>query len=215
MNPVPMDVDEAVRRRRTTRAFDPDAAVSDDDLTVVVTAGLRTPSAGWTQAVELLVLAAPADRDRYWRLTADPDRAADRWLRGMMAASALVLVWTSEQAYRDRYAEPDKGWEGEDRWSAPYWWVDAGMAVQTMLLAATARGLASAFVGVPRTAQAAVAAAFGVPSAHQSVGLVALGHAPAGHRPSAPRRPRRPDADRIHLGQWASAGEGDGRVSLG
>lgn len=202
-----MDLDDAVRRRRTTRAFEPDAAVAADDLTAIVTSGLRTPSAGWTQAVELLVLTDTEDRERYWQLTADPSRTPDgrpdRWLRGMSAAPALVLVWTSEAAYRDRYAAPDKGWPVEtDRWSAPYWWVDAGMAVQTMLLTATARGVASAFVGVPRAAQAAVASAYGVPDTYASVGLVALGQPAADRSTTRPRRPRRSDEDRIHLARW-------------
>lgn len=206
-----MEFDSTVRRRRTTRAFDPAAEVAEADLTAVLRAALRTPSAGWTQAVELLVLLSPADRARYWELTADPRRLPDVWLRGMSAAPVLVLVWTSEAAYRDRYAEPDKAWPPDaELWSAPYWWVDAGMAVQTMLLAATAHGLASAFVGVPRPAQERVAAAFGVPAGLQSVGLVALGHAPPGHVPAAPRRARRRDGDRIHLGRW----EG-GQRSLG
>ena len=56
----------------------------------------------------------------------------------MRTAPVLVTVWTSERAYLDRYAEPDKGWTDRDkaRWSAPYWWVDAGMAAMNVLLAA-------------------------------------------------------------------------------
>ena len=43
-----------------------------------------------------------------------------------------------KEMYLDRYAEPDKGWTDRDegRWSAPYWWVDAGMAAMAMLLRA-------------------------------------------------------------------------------
>ena len=64
--------------------------------------------------------------------------ADSTWLRGMRTAPVLILVWTSEEAYLDRYAEPDKGWTDEDpaRWSAPYWFVDAGMASMAALLSA-------------------------------------------------------------------------------
>ena len=62
-----------------------------------------------------------------------------------------MLVWTSEQAYLDRYAEPDKGWTDRDpaRWSAPYWWVDAGMASMPTLLTAVDSGLGACFFGIP------------------------------------------------------------------
>lgn len=200
------ELEQVVRRRRTIRSYDPDRPVTESELSRVLDAGLRTPSAGHTQAVELLVLTTPQDRERYWRLTADPDRPPDRWLRGMRAAPALVLVWTSENAYRDRYAEPDKGWVPDSTdWSAPYWWVDAGIVVQTLLLTATALGLASAFVGVPRSAQRSVAAAFEVPDDRSSVGLVALGHPPATHRRASPRRSTRPRSERIHAGRWGAA----------
>lgn len=199
-------LEQVVRTRRTVRSYDPDRPVTASELTRVLDAGLRTPSAGHTQTVELLALTTDEQRHQYWELTTDPDRAADAWLRGMRGAPALVLVWTSEPAYRDRYAEPDKGWPRDSAaWSAPYWWVDAGMAVQTMLLTATALGLGSAFVGVPRSAQASVAQGFAVPADRSSVGLVALGHRPAGQTTSAPRRPTRPRSERIHTGRWGRA----------
>ena len=61
------------------------------------------------------------------------------------------MVWTDEGAYLDRYAEPDKGWTDRDpaRWSAPYWWVDAGMGAMAALLAAVDHGLGACFFGVP------------------------------------------------------------------
>ena len=69
----------------------------------------------------------------------------------MRTAPVLVLVWTSQAAYLDRYAEPDKGWTDRDpeRWSAPYWFVDGGMAALAMLLTATDAGLGACFFGIP------------------------------------------------------------------
>lgn len=191
-----MDLVEAVRRRRTIRTYDPDRPLDPQLRDTILQTALRTPSAGHTQAVRLTCLTGPA-RERYWQLTAG-DGPPDRWVRGMQAAPVLVLVGTSERAYRDRYAEPDKGWAHDsDRWSAPYWWVDAGMVVQTLLLTATAYGVDSAFVGVPRPAQSAVSEAFALPRDEELVGLVTLGHRPAEHRPRPPGRARLPFADRI------------------
>ena len=92
-------------------------------------------------------------------MTTDPTAEPDRWLAGMRTAPVLVLVWTAPGAYLDRYAEPDKGWTDRDpaRWTAPYWYVDAGMAVLAMLYAAVDEGLGACFFGVPPDRIAAVA----------------------------------------------------------
>ncbi len=178
-----MTFDETVRRRRTIRAYDPARTIDPAVVEQIVRTGLRTPSAGNTCAVTLSVLTGHAV-DRFWQLTAaDTDNA---WLRGMRGAPVLVLVWTSREAYLPRYSEP----------SAPWWWVDAGMVVQNLLLAATDAGLDSAFVGVPPQAQAAVASSYGDADS-QSVGMVALGHRLADHRPRPPRRASRPALERI------------------
>ena len=83
----------------------------------------------------------------------------------MRTAPVLVTVWTSEEAYLDRYAEPDKGWTDRDpaRWSAPYWFVDAGMASMAALLSAVDNDLGACFFGIPADRIAAVREAFGVP----------------------------------------------------
>ena len=101
----------------------------------------------------------------------------------MRTAPVLVLVWTAPGAYLDRYAEPDKGWTDRDpaRWTAPYWHVDAGMAVLAMLYAAVDEGLGACFFGVPPDRIGAVATTYGVPDDQELVGVVSLG-APDGSR---------------------------------
>jgi nitroreductase len=117
-------------------------------------------------------------------------------------------VWTSREAYLDRYAEPDKGWSDRDpeRWSAPYWFVDAGMAAMAALLAAVDSGLGACFFGVPADRADAVRAAFGVPADQLSVGVLSLGHPAADAAPggSAVRRARRPPTEVVHRGRWSA-----------
>lgn len=182
-SPMAMEFAEVVRRRRTIRNYDPARAVDPDVVEQIVRIGLQTPSAGNSCAVTLSVLTGGVV-EAFWQLTAaDADNA---WLRGMRGAPVLVLVWTDRDGYLPRYGEP----------SAPWWWVDAGMVVQNLVLAATAAGLDSAFVGIPPEAQEAVALSYGRVGA-QSVGVVALGNRPVDHRPRPPRRMSRPVADRI------------------
>nr|WP_198424002.1 nitroreductase family protein [Microlunatus antarcticus] len=191
------------------RRYDPDAPVAAEAVDAVVAAALRAPSAGFTQGVSLLVLASPGERERFWTATGGtPGEASNRWLDGMRTAPVLVLVLTSRQAYLDRYAEADKGWtdRDEDRWSAPYWFVDAGMAAMAMLLRAVDLGLGACFFGVPADRSDAVRAAFGVPVDLLDVGVVSLGHPVAqgdrGSRGSPSRRGRRPAEELVHRGRW-------------
>jgi nitroreductase len=195
---------DVVARRRMTRSFDPDRPVPPAALDAVLSAACRAPSAGFTQAVSFLVLVAD-DATAYWiAATNATDLAApDRWLRGLQAAPVLIAVWTDEDAYLDRYAEPDKGWTDRDpaRWSAPYWWVDAGMGVLAALLAATDQGLGTCFFGVPPERIAAVRHRFEVPDEQASVGVLALGY-PAPGSTSRPKRARRSRDVLIHVGRW-------------
>jgi nitroreductase len=198
-----VELSELLRRRRMVRDYDPDRPVGTDQVGAVLAAMLRAPSAGFSQGVSLLVLTEAGDRDAFWAATADRE---SRWLTRMRQAPVLILVWTSRDAYLDRYAKPDKGWTDRNpgRWSAPYWFVDAGMASMAGLLAAVDGGLGACFFGVPADRLDAVREAFAVPADQLSVGAVSLGHAAPGSPGSAGRRPRRPPEDLIHRGRWNS-----------
>jgi nitroreductase len=196
-----VELGEVRRRRRMVRRYDPSVPVPADALERILDAGLRVPSAGFTQGVSLLVLQGP-DVERYWSATTDPTVAPDRWLTGLRTAPVLVLVWTEPGAYLDRYAEPDKGWTDRDpaRWTAPYWHVDAGMTVLAMLYAAVDEGLGACFFGAPPDRIAAVATAYGVPDGQELVGVVSLG-APVGSAARS-RRERRSADELVHRGHW-------------
>jgi nitroreductase len=197
-----MELSELLRRRRMVRAYDPDRPVPAEQVDAVCAAALRAPSAGFTQGVSLVVLEREQDRTRFWELTAAGHGA---WARGMRTAPVLITVWTSERAYLDRYAEPDKGWTDRDpgRWSAPYWYVDGGMATMAALLAAVDAGLAACFFGIPAERIGAVRSAYAVPADQLSVGVISLGYpVPAPALGSPTRRPRTPPERLIHRGSW-------------
>ena len=173
------------------RALDP--AVVDG----VVEAGLRGPSAGHTQAVDLLVLEGPEETERYWDAALPlSGRDSFPW-PGLLHAPLLVVVLSSEDAYRRRYAEADKGAGAFD---VPWWQVDAAFAALLLQLAAIDAGLGALFFAahhVPVLRQA-----FGIPPDWSPVGTVAAGH-PAPDRPSSSvlTRRRRPAAEAVHRGR--------------
>jgi nitroreductase len=197
-----MEFTKVLRRRRMIRSYQQARPVPPDALDAVLAAALRAPSAGFTQGISFLVLSSDAERETFWRLTADADSA---WLRGMQTAPVLIAVWTSQQTYLDRYAEPDKGWTDRDpaRWTAPYWFVDAGMASMAALLSAVDQHLGACFFGIPADRVAAVREAFGVPTSQLSVGVISLGYPTSAASTGSPtRRPRKAARELIHPGVW-------------
>jgi nitroreductase len=192
-----MEYTELLRKRRMVRSFT-DRPLASAVLDRVVAAGLRGPSAGFTQAVDLLVLHGPEETGRYWDAALpEPARPGFPW-PGLLRAPLLVVVLSSEDAYRRRYAEADKGQAGFD---VPWWHVDAAFAALLVQLAAADEGLGACFFRTHGVA--ALRRAFGVPGAYAPVGTVAAGH-PAPDRPSSSvaRRARRPPAEAVHRGHW-------------
>jgi nitroreductase len=198
-----VELAEVLRRRRMVRNFT-DEGVDDASLQRILDAARRAPSAGNTQAIDLLVLVG-TDTARYWDTTLPmPRRARFRW-PGLLRAPVLVIPCVEPSAYVERYAEGDKAATGLggglDRWPVPYWHVDAGMAAMAMLLAAVDEHLGALFFGLFEH-EDAVRAEFGVPDTHQPIGTVAIGH-PAPDEPGrSASRPRRDPDEVIHRGHW-------------
>jgi nitroreductase len=198
-----MELTEAVRGRRMTRSYDPDKPVSREQLDMLLRLAVRAPSAGHTQGWRFLVLDDITSRERFWAVTTeaddgqtDADGRPDRWLAGMRTAPALVVCFSDEQAYRDRYAESDKALSGrtprdENAWPIPYWHVDTGMAAMLLLLSAQDAGLGACFFGVPGKAWPRLRAEFAVPEQLTPVGVVSLGHPATDRRSPSLRRGRK------------------------
>jgi nitroreductase len=202
-----MELQDVVRRRRMVRRY-ADRALPDGLAEELAAVALRAPSAGFSQGVSLLLLESAAERDRFW-LAVEPAGPATTWVNTLRTAPLLILFWTNQTTYLDRYAEPDKGWTDRDpaRWSAPYWWVDAGMATMLTLLASVDQGLGAGFFGIPADRIEAVRAAFEVPPEELSVGVISVGYPHPDERPSGSptRRKRRPSFSLVHRGSWNSA----------
>jgi len=204
-----MDFEDVVHRRRMVRDYDP-APVDPGVVDRALAHATRAPSAGFTQGWAFVVLDTPADVSRFWAAGAhDPAdlEAPGRWLRGMMRAPVVVVPCSSQDAYLDRYAEPDKGWTDRDatRWAMPYWHLDTAMASLLVLLSATDAGLGACFFGIAPARVEAVRAELAIPASHDPIGAITLGRPatrPAGAAGSTTRRARVPVEDVVHRGGW-------------
>jgi nitroreductase len=199
-----MELDDSVRRRRMVRSFT-GAPVDPATVDSLIDLARRAPSAGNTQGMAFVVLEGRAQTAGYWDVTLPGERRATfRW-QGLLAAPVLVVVLVRPTAWVERYAEPDKIATGlgtqQEAWPVPYWWVDAGMAVDHLLLGAVAAGLGACFFGM-FDHEAAVLAMLGVPPGWRGVGVVAAGH-PAPDEPGrSAARGRAPLVEVLHRAGW-------------
>ena len=170
-------------------------------LARIVETGRRSPSAGFSQGQAFVVVTDEADRraiaalageDTYVRTGFDP------WIS---RAPVHIAICVSEAAYRRRYREADKLVGGREiAWPVPYWWVDAGAALQNILLAAVDAGLAAGFLGTH--AIPGLRDLLGIPDEYTPIGVVTLGQAAPDRRSGSLKRGWRPDREVIHWGNW-------------
>jgi len=180
-------------------------------LDAIVTASTAAPTAGNSGGWDAVVLEGPGQTGAFWEATTTEDwRARSRRWPGLCAAPVVVALFSDPAAYVDRYREPDKAdkaagddlGDGPEAWPVPYWFVDAGFAVMTLLLGAVEHGLGACFLGNFR-GEAALGAALGIPAGHRYVGAVLIGE-PGGDDPpsSSLARARRPRSAMVHRGRW-------------
>jgi nitroreductase len=203
-----LELADVIRRRRMVRRFT-DGPVPRRLVDGIVDAGLRAPSAGFSQGTAVLVLEGPDQTPDFWRLIErSPDGTAPvpgGRREGMRTAPVIVIPLSDKGAYLARYSEPDKAGLGMDReegWPVPYWDVDAAFSAMAMLLAATDAGLGAVFFGIFH-GERALLDHLGVPAGVRPIGAIALGWPAADdHRSPSLDRGRRDRAERVHYGRW-------------
>ncbi len=207
-HPRRMEFSEVVRRRRMVRAYDPTRPVPPETRDLLLANALHAPSAGFSQGWGFLVLESGADRELFWSVTTEGDETKgdepDTWMSGMTAAPLLIVCFSHKDAYLDRYAEPDKGWDDRDesRWPVPYWDIDTGMAALLILQTAVDEGLGACFFGVPAPFILGLREAFGVPAGFVPIGAVSVGYRKPDLASPSLRRGRRGPDEVVHHGRW-------------
>jgi len=201
-----MEFADVVRRRRMVRNYTSEP-VDEAALARILDAGRRAPSAGFSQGHSFVVVRDAASRRRIAELAGEDGyvgKGFDPWIS---SAPVHVVVCVSEQRYRDRYREPDKGGGGGE-WPVPYWWVDAGAAMMLLLLAAVDEGLGAGFLGAHAVAD--LGSHLGLPADVRVVGVVTLGHPAPDRRSGSLARGRRPWDGVVHQERWGGIGRTGG-----
>ncbi|MDQ2726135.1 MAG: nitroreductase family protein [Actinomycetota bacterium] len=199
-----MQLGEVIRQRRMCRDF-LERPVPAETIERLLGHARRAPSAGHTQGWAFVVLEGADQTAMFWSHDADPAWLADPTHPGLLRAPVIIVPLANEQAYVDRYAEPDKRADarsGPAAWDVPYWLVDTAFATMLLLLGAGDEGLGALFFAL-HADPSGLLAALGVPDGWQPLGAVALGWPSPDGRPSTSAvRGLRPAGQVIHRGGW-------------
>lgn len=196
-----MEFQEVLRLRRMVRNYLPDP-VAEDALERIVQAGRRAPSAGFSQGTAFVIVTDPDLRQAVANLCDEPYYVAAGFDPWISRAPAHVVICISEDAYHQRYREPDKvNDQGEEiEWPVPFWWVDAGAALMLVLLTAVDEGLAAGFLGADADDLRSL---LKIPASMVPIGIVTVGHPAPDRRSSSLKRGWRSDNQVIHWQTWA------------
>src|SRR4051794_24401247 len=140
-----MELEQVIRRRRMVHRFDR-RQVAPEIIDHIIDLARRSPTAGFSQGVDFVVLDTVESIAGFWRLTNDPKfpHDADEIANG---PTVVIVPIADKRRYLARYSEPDKvdfGLTNEDAWPVKFWDIDAAMASMSSLLAAVDAGLGRA-----------------------------------------------------------------------
>ncbi len=191
-----------VKNRRGVRAYLHDP-VPAETLDHIIDTARRSPSAGFSQGIDFLVIDNPEENDTFWTLTHHPEHGSQI---DEARPPVLVLVFSDPLRYLARYSEDDKlefGLDDLDRWPVRFWDVDAAMAAMQLQLTAVDEGLGTWFFGIAY-GEDAVLSHFKVPDDRRLVGVIALGYRDESVKliGSGATRRRRDLGEQLHRNAW-------------
>jgi nitroreductase len=170
-----LDVLETIRKRRSIRSY-LDKPVEQEKLDQILEAARLSPSAVNFQPWSFIVVKDPA-----WK-----ERLRKAYPRTWLAKAPVIIVTC---------ATPEKAWKRSD--GEEFWKIDAAIAHQDMVLAATALGLGTCWIGAFDEAKAKEA--LGIPANVRVVAMTPLGYA-AEHPTQAPDR--KTTEEIVHYNKW-------------
>lgn len=201
-----MEFTDAVRSRTMTRHFLSDP-VDETTLDQLFSLSLRSPSAGSSQGVELLVLTKEVARANFWETISEPDwRQDERRSRGLTQAPVIVIPCASPDTYIERYSRSDKTSStlaglAPRSWPVPYWSVDAAFAAMTLLLSVSDVGLGALFFHLQGREEQFLRA-FNVPEEMIAIGAIAIGVPESTPPEKRSLARRRSSKERVHHERW-------------
>ena len=203
-----MEFDKVVAKRKMVRSFLP-KKIPSHQVDKILKTMLKSPSAGFSQGIELLAITEQETRDTFfskWK------QNSDKW-PGTKNASLIIIVLANKMIYLKRYAAPDKGFTDmqESNWPTPYWFVDGGMSTLLGLLAVVNEELAAVFVGIDDIPS--VKKSYKIPQDYHPIGALLVGFPQKDDPPSSSlKRGRRALQEVIHYNFWNETNKNENKI---
>jgi nitroreductase len=196
-----MQFREVVVKRRMVRNFS-DKPVDTLVIERILDLARRGPSAGFTQGQDFIVITKSDLKDAIADICGEDKYVASGFDPFISKAPLLIIPCTNEAAYHRRYQAPDKLKEDgtEIHWPVPYWFMDVGCAVMTLLLAVVDEGLAAGFAGALDLQP--LRELLGIPEEVTPVGVIPVGHPAQDKRSPSLEHGRREADQQVHWDGW-------------
>ncbi len=197
-----MEFADVVRKRRMVRHFTPDP-IAPETIDELMRLAQRAPSAGYTQGQSFVIVTDPATRREVARCCGEEEHYEAAFGHPWISeAPVQAIPCVSEAAYHRRYQEADKiqADGSEIEWPVPFWFLDIGASVQTLLLAVVDRGLAAGYAGIPDTPR--LKSLLGIPDEVTPVGVIPIGYPDQDIPSPSLRRGRKSLDDFVHRERW-------------
>ena len=159
-----MDILEAIKQRRTIRAYKT-TPVDEKTLETILNAGRLAPSWANTQTTRFIILKDPGIKAQLADIAVRP---GNRAIVALKTAPIVIAVCAelNKAGFRDGQPHTNKG---------GFWYMfDAGLAMENMVLTAQSFGLGTLFVGGMNAEKAE--AILGIPEGFAFVILMSLGY---------------------------------------
>jgi nitroreductase len=198
-----MEFSEVVRKRRMVRHFTSEP-VAPEVIDRMLELASHAPSAGFTQGQSFIVVTRPDLRQAIAKLSGEEEYTGSGFHPFVSEAPVHIIPCTSEAAYHRRYQEPDKVNEDgtEIEWPVPYWHMDIGCAVMTLLLAVVNEGLAAGFAGFAPKELQGLRVLLNIPGEVTPVGVIPIGHRAQDIPSPSLKRGRKAKEEYIHREGW-------------
>lgn len=185
-----MDAVEAIRTRRSVRAFQP-RPVPDDLVEELVTLACTAPAPHHTQPWRFVLL-GPDAREALaeamgaaWRADLERDGVSPERIETLLARSRARVMGAPALLLGGLVGDGLRQWPDERRRQAEWGLAmhSFGAALQNLMLAAHARGLASFWISAPLFCPEAVRRALDLPQGFVAQALLALGYPEPSYQP--------------------------------
>ena len=170
-----MDLYDAIRTRRSIRAYKPDP-IEPAKLDRILEAGRLAPSACNLQPWAFVLIADPAIRKDFKKVYKQP------WI----CDAPVILIVCADTA------KAWKRWDGQE-----YWQADCAIAMQNMISAATALGLGTCWIAA--FDEPACAKLLNLPAHIRPVAITPIGYADEAKDPVSDRLDL---SDIVHRERW-------------